>query len=62
MLNALNGQQRHYGQYPQNGDRPMSCLWEWRPQNEVFISIAATDDPQPYHVEITVMGISTENL
>ena len=58
MLNVSAGrvQQRHYGKYPQNGERPMSCLWGCRPQNEVFISMAATDDPCPYHGEKSIMS------
>lgn len=73
MLNVSAGrvQQRRYGKYPQNGDRPsdsslcfgsMSCLWGWRRQNEVVISMAATDDPCPYHGEKSIMDTSIENF
>lgn len=73
MLNVSAGrvQQRHYRKYPQNGDRTsdsslcfssVSCLWRWRPQNEVFISMAATDYSCPYHGEKFIMDTSVENF
>lgn len=55
-------QQSCYGKYPQNGDRPLSRLWGQRPQNEVFISMTATDDSCPYDGEKSITGTSTENF
>lgn len=45
------------GKKPQNGYRPMSCLWGWRPQNEVFRSMVATPDPCPYHGEKSIWAL-----
>lgn len=64
VLNVSAGrvQQRHYGKYPQSGNGPMSCIWGWRLHNEVFLSMAGTNETRPYHREKSIRGIFTENF